>query len=174
MLVKADIHQVWVYGRAEKLHKLTPNEIINNLRGEIQKSTEWSISPKELIEVISKPDFPERMANQIKILILDYHSECVEDHGVFGETPDLFIATHCYYTMHGEDGNSAKARYRQAFLTGVIEPYWPDVLNDDPSYFLSWKDDCIKNFNKYFGPDPARWEQKIKHKFGRDFAQNGC
>lgn len=164
-------YMAWVYGRDEKLRKLSPFQIAENLKREIASCREWSISPKELIEIISKPGYPELKANGIKILIINYHSECVRTGKDLGETPNLIILTYCYHTCIGEDGLEAKARYRQAILENVINPSTVEIPQTEKGYakYCDWKVICLGSFQKYFGPDLSRWEYKIRKKYLRDF-----
>lgn len=182
---KKIFYQSWVYGRAEKLHKETPEDILSNLKDCVKNCQEWDISPKELIEIISKPGFPEKKANEIKIFILDYHTSCLEtDIGQgdidltgyysLGETPDIFIATHCYYTVFGDAGFKAKGRYRKAIIEKSIDGPLSKGIVEVPSRkkLEAWKINTAdpKNFYKFFGPDPCNWERKIRKKFEQDFA----
>lgn len=184
---KKIFYQAWVYGRTEKLHKETPEDIISNLKKRAEYCQEWDISPKELVEIISKPGFPEKKANEIKIFILDYHTRCLEacvgqkidasaltaGYYNLGESPDSFIATHCYYTMFGDAGFKAKARFRKAFIEKSIDSLLAKSTIEIPSRkkLEAWKIGCAdpQNFYKFFGPDPCTWERKIRKKFEFDF-----
>ncbi|MBQ3271178.1 hypothetical protein IJH10_01070 [Candidatus Saccharibacteria bacterium] len=165
-------YQFWVYGRKEKLHKLTPEEIIHDLESDIANCREWSISPEELVKIISKPGFPESKANEIKEIILDYHSLCNREGITFGEELDPFIAAYCYHTITEKPGHYPKAKYRKSFLEKVIpwiETHYQSVKDADSGVFKDWEVDCLGNFHRYFGPDPVRWEYKIRKRFEKDF-----
>lgn len=172
---KQNLYQAWVYGRKEKLRKLTPDQIIGDLKRDIDCGREWSISPSELIEIISKPGFPESKGNEIKILIITYHANRLEENSPFGEDLSLFITTHCYYTV-GSVGQYAKSRLRKAFLDSSLrDPLsrLPETENITSSQIKDWTVDCLGNFHRYFGPDPARWSQKIRRRFEHDFLKTG-
>lgn len=172
------IYRCWVYGRKEKLHKLTPEEIILDLGNDIFFRQEWSISPEELVKIISKPGFPESKANEIKEMILDYHSLCNREGKAFGEEPDPFIAAYCYHTITENPGHYPKYTYRLSFLESFLKKVPPRIKahyhsvkkdTDDSDIFEGWQYSCLTNFHRYFGPDPVRWEAKIKRRFRQEY-----
>ncbi len=168
-------YQAWVMGRKEKLHKLSPQQIIDDLKHDIELGREWSISPKELVEIISKPEFSEIKGNEIKTLILNYCSDLLEAKANLGEEqPDIRLVTYCYYTSHGDDAVMAKNRYKECLVTRAIdECLMRRRIDPNNAYFekwrKSWETACLKNFCRYFGPELSRWEHKIKKRFDQDF-----
>ena len=170
-------YQAWVYGRKQKLRKLTPAQIISDLKKDQKLGREWSISPSELIEIISNPSFPELKGNEIKTLILNYCSECLDaDVANLGEEmPNLLLITTCYYTSYGDNAVAAKQRYKKAVLENAIRNDFLSgrFANPSDAYFEKWQQNwleaSIKNFYRFFGPDIARWETKIKRRFRQDY-----
>ena len=171
-------YQAWVSGRSGKLHKLTPDQIISDLKKDIELGREWSIDPKELIEIISKPEFSEYKSNEIKAIILDYCAGLLTGDVVLGEEPlDIHIITYCYHTSYGDDAVAAKLHYKQSVLSSTIDHYLAKhsdaVANigdsDLKKWRKNWEATAIKNFYRFFGPELTRWELKIRKKSGYDF-----
>ena len=171
-------YQAWVSGRSGKLHKLTPDQIISDLKKDIELGREWSIDPKELIEIISKPEFSEYKSNKIKTIILNYCADLLTGDVVLGEEPlDIHIITYCYHTSYGDDAVAAKLHYKQSVLSSTIDHYLAKhsdaVANigdsDLKNWRKNWEATAIKNFCRFFGPELTRWELKIRKKSGYDF-----
>ena len=171
------IYQAWVYGRKQKLHKLTPAQIISDLKKDQELGREWSISPSELIEIISKPSFPESKGNEIKTLILNYCSDCfnADSSNLGEEMPSTLLIAFCYYTSYGDDAVAAKQRYKKAVLEKAIRNDYLSgrFANASDTYFEKWQQNwlkaSIKNFYRFFGPDIAHWETRILRRFRQDY-----
>ena len=167
-------YMAWVAGRNGKLHKLSPNQIIADLKKDIELGREWSIDPKELINVISKPEFSELKANEIKTIILNYSSDLLEIGKVLGEEAiDIHLITYCYYTAYGDDAVVAKSRYKECILGSTIEKCLEKSSLDTEGartkkWLKNWESAAIKNFYRFFGPELSRWEFKIRKKFKCD------
>ena len=168
-------YMAWVAGRNGKLHKLSPNQIIADLKKDIELGREWSIDPKELINVISKPEFSELKANEVKTIILNYCSDLLETGRNLGEEcPDIHLVTYCYYTSYGDDTVMAKTRYKECLLKSVIERYLEKFDTNGictKKWLTNWENAAAKNFCRFFGPEPSRWGLKIRKKFEYDFKQ---
>lgn len=169
------IHYVWVKGREDKLHKLTPRDIVNHLKSEIESGREWSISPEELIEVISRPDFSESKSNLVKTLILRFCADCLAHNIESAEKiPSIYIITYCYYTSFGDDSVDAKNYYKQCYIESAIIRYFGKDYYLDPktrNWCMKWKSAALKNFCRFFGPEISRWEIKIYKRFVNDYEQ---
>lgn len=171
------VYQAWVCDRVGKLHKLTPSQIISDLQKAIHMQKEWPIEPKELIEIISKPEFPESKANKIKAIVLNYSADMLVSVVNLGEEEvDIRLVTYCYYTSFGEDATSAKMNYKRKILHHIVTNY----LNrkslgiedkDIKRWRKNWEEVSLKNFCRFFGPELSRWEIKIRKKIACDFDQ---
>ena len=168
-------YQAWVSGRNGKLHKLTPDQIMSDLKKDIELGREWSIDPKELIEIISKPEFSEYKSNEIKTIILNYCADLIAGNTSLGEElPDISVITYCYYTSYGDDAVGAKMHYKQTILDLVIDKYLSKKKldcndKDTGNWRKNWEAAAMKNFCRFFGPELSRWENKIRKKFSYDF-----
>lgn len=170
------IYYAWVYGRKEKLHKLTPKQILDDLMLCINEEIEWKISPEELIGITIKPEFPLSFANAIRITILDYCTDKAIDLAVIGskgngEDVSISVLSYCYFTVIGRAGGEAKARYRQAILNTIVDKF----TVKDQRWHDQWKDMNLSSagtFLRNFGPEPSRWPMLIKHRYEEDLTRH--
>ena len=169
------IHYVWVKGRENKLHKLTPRDIVDHLEDEIESGREWSIPPEELVEIISHPDFSEAKSNKIKTLILRFCADLLARNIESAEKiPSIHVTTYCYYTSYGDDSVIAKCYYKQCCIESAITRYLGEDYYLDPkarSWCMKWQSAALKNFCRFFGPEISRWETKIYKRFVNDYEQ---
>ena len=167
------VYFAWVYGRSEKLHKQTPNQILNDLSLAIEEGKEWPISPGELMTVTMKPDFPVIMANAIRVKVINYCTEktitlSLTGSNGRGEVVPMEVLSYFYYTVIGKDGADARSRYRKATLDAAVDGF----CGKDQNWHSQWKDyhtSSLKTFINNFGPKLSRWPSTMKRAYKKDF-----
>lgn len=111
-----------VIGWVNEEYLLTAEELYLQVLEDSKRDYNWIASAPELCRVCDNPEFPEKYAKKIKIMILNCFAN-FEKSGIPITQEGREAALHCYNTLPPEDEevSMAKKRYLEAIMDFVIE-----------------------------------------------------
>ena len=117
------------------------------------------------------PDFPEEMANELKITVLRcFANVLLSDIAGNEKDTDKIAVAYCYYSAHGKNAQKVKRLYRKNILRVAIKRTRQQL--DLSAYGAEWDRFCnnwqktsLQNFNGCFGADFMRFEARACKNF---------
>ncbi|MBQ3306084.1 hypothetical protein IJH02_01450 [Candidatus Saccharibacteria bacterium] len=163
--------KIWITDCHGNRHEMTPEDLLKLIREDNKSKRRWFAPVSEIVEVISDPEFPEPIANELKCIILRNFADLLLGlHKRRIEHIDQLAAAYCYYSLHGKAGKRAKRLYRENLLKSAIEhPSWDEFSIRPPSdtewrkFCNNWQKEALQNFTKRFGNDFMRFETMIEN-----------
>ena len=159
-------------------YELSPEELLERVRDDSKSNYNWIAPASEITRVMMDEDFPDKIANKLKIMILRCFGELLlQKEQANGNPYDEMAVAYCYYTVGGKVGKRVKRLYRQSVLTNATKQFGLSLDNPRPFgatgqewhlWYDTWIRNAMMHFNEYFGRDIVRWRGKIYQKFTED------
>lgn len=163
--------KIWITDWKGNCHEMTPNKLLERIQRDSKSNWNWLAPASEIVKTISDPDFPEEMANELKIIVLRCFANILlsETPGYEKDTDQIAVA-YCYYSAHGKSAQKVKRLYRKNILKAATRATRQQVgLSvygaEWHKFCANWQKTSLQNFNGCFGTDFMRFGEKARKNF---------
>ena len=143
----------------EKTVSLTAKQLLERTKQNNKKGYCWFAPISEIVKICDNPDFPEKYAKEIKLIILNAFAKLETKHEImFRQKAGDQDAVHsCYNSLNNNDPRvvAAKEQYLRAILEGITKYHFTPI--EFISYSQTYRKLCEEwkeeQFKKYFLQD---------------------